>query len=580
MFKHQTATLLSVRVRNLIQLCAMASLALLLGAAAPTGASGQALERDFDSQEKPLVSIRNHNGRVVVIATDDQKKKISFKAESTGTQVSDADIRKTPNREWIEFDVKARSERDRIDVTFRVPSGSRVRVESDFGAVDVIGKFLLAEVVTNTGTIRADVPLDAIRLDWIWQASRPRTFSDVVLPEIKEKAGGVFVIKGQLGNKDARKEDCISLNFTTQRGVILFNVDPSMVPSDLTPRALTEAAKAIVRSGNPDLSEAVRKLSPKMFGEYVDKLPDRLAQPTLRDTRPPTEVATAVAPQLMRLTASVTDLNGRAIAGLGAKDFTVFENGEQRKIESVATSTTPFNLVILLDVSGSVEERLDFIRKAARNFIATVSPQDRIAILSFHNDVQVISNFTTDRNLLAKRVDDIDAGGATALYDAIAYALVDTLKPLRGERTAVVVMSDGDDNKSFVPFGALLKATVESGALIYPLYIPSGLIPLDTVPVPSTTLDPTRTRYLTLTTRAEEEGKKLASVSGGVYYPIHRIEDLQKAYDDVVNQLRMAYTITYSTTASTNGNGSHRVRLRTNREGASIRISPAVSAAP
>src|SRR5229473_253516 len=110
----------------------------------------------------------------------------------------------------------------------------------------------------------------------------------------------------------------------------------------------------------------------------------------------------------------------------------------------------------------------------------------------------------------------IDAGGATALYDAIAYTLVDTLKPLRGERTAIVILSDGDDNRSFVPFPAILEATIESGALIYPLYLPSGLIPESSVPRPVITADPMRTRYLTITTRAAEEGEKLAILSGGM----------------------------------------------------------------
>jgi len=134
-------------------------------------------------------------------------------------------------------------------------------------------------------------------------------------------------------------------------------------------------------------------------------------------------------------------------------------------------------------------------------------------------------------------------------------------------------MTDGDDNKSFLPFPAILEALLESGALVYPLYVPSGLIPESSVPKPEITIDPLRTRYLTLTTRAEDEGRKLAAASGGIYYPIRRLEDLQKAYDDVVAQLRSAYTITY---ASNSVSTSPRVRVRTNRDGASVRLSPVV----
>jgi len=137
-----------------------------------------------------------------------------------------------------------------------------------------------------------------------------------------------------------------------------------------------------------------------------------------------------------------------------------------------------------------------------------------------------------------------------------------------------VVLSDGDDNKSFVPFPAILEAIVESGALIYPLYVPSGLIPETSVPRPAITVDPMRTRYLTITTRAAQEGQKLADVSGGVFYQIKRLEELQQAYDDVVVQLRTAYTITYASSADNH----RRMRVRTNRDGAAVRLSPVVSA--
>src|SRR6185312_14471553 len=171
----------------------------------------------------------------------------------------------------------------------------------------------------------------------------------------------------------------------------------------------------------------------------------------------PSQFVTSIAPQMMRVHASVTDRNGRTIGDLKSSDFTILENGAERKVMSVAPANEPFNLVLLLDVSGSVEERIEFIRKAARDFLRTASPQDRIAIISFRDDIQVISDFSTDRSMLSRKLDEIDAGGGTALYDALGYVLADTVKKLRGERTAVVILSDGDDNKSFVPFPAILE---------------------------------------------------------------------------------------------------------------------------
>ena len=583
--------------------------------ALPGPTNAQSYERQFSVGSKPSLTIKNRNGRVSVVTSDDQKDKALLQATSPGAPVEPSDISISAG----EIVVRERRAADRIDLIVRVPSRTRVKVESESGMVDVVGDLALAEVLTNTGTIHADVPLDAVKFKFLWQASHPRFLSDVELPRVKEGRAGSFSISGTLGphakkSKDKKqkeaekaeaattdgaegsdsttaqsasdgatekddkaksdKDKVVQLNLTTQRGVILLNVDPAMAPNDLRERPLTEAARGIVRSGDIPLIDAIRKVSPRLFGDYAQTLPPPHRGPSLVTIQPPGQLATAVAPQLIKVHASVTDGNGRAIRNMRLSDFAVYEDGAERKVVDVTPATEPFNLILLLDVSGSVEERIDFIRKAARDFLRTASPRDRIAITSFRDDIQIISDFTTDRAVLSKKLDDIDAGGATALYDALAFSLVDTLRPLRGERTAIVIMSDGDDNKSFVPFPSILEATIESGALIYPLYVPSGLIPESSVPKPMVTVDPMRTKYLTITTRAAEEGQKLADVSGGVFYSIKRLEDLQKAYDDVVAQLRTAYTITYSSEA---GATHRRLRVRTNREGAHVRLSPAVS---
>jgi VWFA-related protein len=539
--------------------------------------SAQTYHKELDTPDRVSLSVKSRNGRVSVIAADEQQKKVTIEASSAGALVDLTDVKTSSKGGEVDIEVRDRRDKDRIDIIVRVPSRSKVRVEAQAGSVDIVGNVESAEVTTNTGTIHADVPLETLKFNFVWAASRPRFLSDVELPKIKERAGGVFTISGNLGEKKAKTEERVQLNFLTQRGVVLLNVDPSMVPSDLHERPLTEAARAIVRSGDSQLIDAIRKVSPKMFGDYAKTLPPPGKEPSLVRRSSPGQFVSALSPLLMRFNASVTDRNGRAIGGMKETDFAVYENGVERQVTKVVPTHEPFNLVLLLDVSGSVEERIDFIRKAARDFLRTASPQDRISIISFRDDIQIISDFSTDRGMLSKKLEEIDAGGATALWDALGFVLADTVKQLRGERTAVVILSDGDDNKSFVPFPAILEAVIESGALIYPLYVPSGLVPEGSVPKPEVTIDPLRTRYLTLTTRAEEEGQKLAEVSGGVYYPIHRLEDLQRAYDDVVVQLRTAYTITYASNSAPSVNP--RVRVRTNREGASVRLSPVVNVA-
>lgn len=554
-------------------------------------ARAQGLEREFDVPSSGAgLRVKNRAGRVSVVA-EDERRTVSVTATSAGTAVAESDLKMSAAGGIVTIEVlravadrapdgrklnvsAAMRERERVDITVRVPSRSTVLIETAEGAVDVTGNLAEAGVKTDTGTIRADVPLDALRYSFRWTLSRPRIYSEVELEKVGRGRGG-YEISGRFGEKKADRELSVKLNLETARGVILFGVkDEAAVPADLRERELTEAARSIIRSGEVDLIDGIRKVAPRLVGEYAETLPQRRGGPVLGERGNPFDVRTSAGAGLMRVTARVTDRDGRAVGGLSARDFSVVEDGRERNVREVTQGTAPYSLVLLLDLSGSVEERLDFIRKAALAFVNTSNPQDRIAVISFRDDIQLISEFTTDRRLLAERIRKIQAGGGTALYDALAYTLVETLRPLRGERTGIVVLSDGDDNRSFLTFPSILETVVETGAVIFPLYVPSGLLPTSvTTPRAATSLDPTRTRYLTLTTRAEEEGRKLAEISGGTYYPIRRLEQMQEAYDDVAAQLRTSYTITYESDAAARSDA--RVRVRVSREGATVRLSPA-----
>ncbi|MET0624091.1 MAG: VWA domain-containing protein [Pyrinomonadaceae bacterium] len=669
--------------KNVLFVVALAGLSLCALAQSPAGV----FERELDASGPVELRVKNRTGRVTVTA-EEGLKQVSIRATSAaGLGVTEKDVRVTHGGPAVQIDVEregaaakptdgrkvvaspAQIERERIDLSVRVPARSRVWVETEAGAVDVVGNLAEAEAKTDTGTIRADVPMDELRYSFRWTLSRPRFFSEVELPEAKHKRGGFYEIAGRFpdekeekgkkkkgeepadetpeefveaepaaaatpdvkptpaapapGDKKAaraqaeaakkeeerRKEEAkkreeaakaeakkraealraeakktaadqrVRLSLETARGVVLFGVkDEARVPSDLRERTLTEAARAIIRSGDTELIDAIRKVAPRLVGEYAETLGLRGRGPTLGSrAASPFDVRAAAGASLARVQARVTDRTGRAVTGLAAKDFTVTEGGVERAVRDVQPTSAPFNLVLLLDVSGSVEERIDFIRKAALAFLNTAGPQDRIAIVSFRDDVQLVSEFTSDRGVLTERIKDIQAGGATSLYDALGYSLVHVLRPLRGERTGVVVLSDGDDNRSFLSFPVIMDAVYETGAIVYPLYVPSELIPASGAPAATSTLDPTRTRYLELTSRADEEGRKLAEVSGGQYFPITRLEQLQRAYDDVAAQLRTAYTIIYETDAAARPDS--RVRVKVARDGASVRLSPAVGVA-
>jgi Mg-chelatase subunit ChlD len=205
-----------------------------------------------------------------------------------------------------------------------------------------------------------------------------------------------------------------------------------------------------------------------------------------------------------------------------------------------------------------------------------VDRSDRVSIVLFNDDVKVLSGFTTDKEKLSASLDSFDAGGATAYYDAVAFTLADTLRPMKGERTAIVVLTDGDDNRSFLPFESLMGAIEESGALIYPLYVPSALIAASESQGLAD-IDPLRYRYIntSLTSKAEAEGPRLAKVSGGVFYQITQLSQIQTAYDDIVVQLRTAYSLTFRSNVGESGIGvSPRLRVQVTKTGSFAAVGP------
>lgn len=576
-------------------------------------ASAQTFQRELNLKSGSLVEIKNFYGRVDVQAQEEIEGSVSISAVSN-VAMSESEVKSESVNGRVKVEVSSVGSQKRIDLAVKLPAGSRVRVETREGEVRISGNLAQAEVKTETGTIAADVPLDNLSYNFVWTASRPRFMSDKPLEEAKEKSAGRYVLKGKFIGESAEKEDdseensqtsvepeksektkekeqstnedqnpktkdqkpkTVSLNFTTARGIVLLNVNPNEVPTNLRERPLTEAAKAIIRSGDSILTAAIRRASPKYFGDYASSLPPHKREPAITER---TQTQNAVFSEVKKVLVCVTDINNRAVPDLKSGDFEVSEAGKEREILSVEPTTAPFNLVLLLDVSGSIDNYIDFIRKTARDFVNTVSREDRVAIVTFNEDVKTISTFSLNKGKLSESLDTFDSGGATAYYDALAYVLTDTLQPIKGERTAIVVLSDGDDNRSFLPFDSLLGSIQESGALIYPLYVPSGLIAASATKNPNEAIDPLRTRYLSLTSKAEAEGEKLAQISGGVYFPISQLGQLKKAYEDIVTQLRTAYTVTFRSDLAENrdGRASPRLRVKVKRENAFVKLGSVV----
>jgi len=566
----------------------------------------QSLSKELSVPEGTTVSVVNRYGRIDVEAfaveagTTDRKGQIN--ATSDKKLVTPKEISISTKGRHVDIEIKPTDPQKRIDVSLKLPERSLVSLETLDGAVMVTGDLALIDTTTVTGTVAVDIPTNDLKYDLTWTESHPRYVSDIELKKIKEKAAGRFVIQGEIHDPVAAKENAgddppaetsdlpaaddppdvkkkkkkhkvsegIELRFTSARGIMLLNVPPNEVSSDLRERPLTNAAKAIIRSGDSMLMDAIRRASPKYFGDYLRTLPPFKREPAFSAKPAGPDIPAA---RVKRALIRVTDGDNRTVSGLEVKDFEVTENSAPREVVSVRTVTSPVDLVLLLDVSGSVENYVNFIRKAARNFVDTVDRNDRISIVIFNDDVKVLSTFTTDKQKLSTSLDTFDAGGGTAYYDALAYTLSDTLRPLKGDRTAIVVLTDGDDNRSFLAFDSLAGTIQESGALIYPLYVPSGLIAASANNDANASVDPLRTKYMGLTSKAEGEGRRLAKVSGGSYYPISQISQIQAAYDDIVQQLRTAYFVTYQGDTIANTGHPTKLKIRVTRDGTTVSIT-------
>jgi VWFA-related protein len=235
------------------------------------------------------------------------------------------------------------------------------------------------------------------------------------------------------------------------------------------------------------------------------------------------------------------------VAKLEQKDFTIAEDGKPQQISFFATTDVPFDLVLLLDLSGSTAEKRDLIRKSTRRFIEAARPTDRIAIVAFADVVWVVCPLTADRTKLLAGASQIEGGGGSRVWDALAYTLDNIFESASSpRRRAVVFMTDGVDNAlgsfyadagSRISFANLLESVRKHDAIVVPIY-------LDTEDRNSYFGDTGRRTYA----NARNTLAMLAFESGGLYYGARKVEDLNGVYEQVIEDLSKVYSIGYRST--------------------------------
>jgi len=250
--------------------------------------------------------------------------------------------------------------------------------------------------------------------------------------------------------------------------------------------------------------------------------------------------------QLVTLNISVIDRStNRGLLGLAQSEFKLFEDGQEQRIVQFESSSAPFDLMLLIDLSGSTREVVKLIRAAAIRFVDAARPADRIGVITFAGEAKVISELTADRELLRQRIETIDtARGDTKLYDATNFAMDELVKESKkSRRSAIVLMSDGLDGTipgvsgqqgSRRSYPETLRNIQEFDGVLYTLWLNTeyqAMSPEDTQPE---AFDAGHDRL-----------KEMADAGGGVFYEVEKLTDLAGAYEQVVADLGTMYSLAY-----------------------------------
>lgn len=237
---------------------------------------------------------------------------------------------------------------------------------------------------------------------------------------------------------------------------------------------------------------------------------------------------------------NVTVLEGRKLVnGLGRGDFEVYEDGVQQQVHFFESRGVPMDLILLLDTSASMNDKMDVVHEAARGFMKMLGPGDRGAVVAFSESVKVIQPLSSDPAAIQAAIAATKAGGGTALHNAIYVVLKEfgVQAQTAGEvrRQAIAVLSDGEDTSSLVSFDDVMAQARKSGVSIYTIGLKSRVAPLGA--------NVENRRHFS---ESDYALKSLARETGAQAFFPETLRELKGVYDAIASELSSQYSIGYS----------------------------------
>jgi Ca-activated chloride channel homolog len=273
---------------------------------------------------------------------------------------------------------------------------------------------------------------------------------------------------------------------------------------------------------------------------------------------------------LVTIPVSVMDRDGRYIPNLQKEEFRIWEDGVEQEVAFFQSVDKPFSVVLMLDTSPSTQFRLEDIQDAAITFVNQLRTDDRVMVVSFNDDIKILSEFTTDRRKLERAIQRARTDDGTRLYDAVDMVINQQLSRVQG-RKAIVLFTDGVDTTSRrANYDTNVMDAQELDALIYPVQydtsqdMNAGNFPIGRIDVWDQILGgifgggvrrggrgggggyPSRRG----TARGDYEiGNEyllaLANSTGGREYHADSLQNMSYAFANVAEELRRQYSIGY-----------------------------------
>lgn len=253
---------------------------------------------------------------------------------------------------------------------------------------------------------------------------------------------------------------------------------------------------------------------------------------------------------MVALNVTVTD-GRKLVTGLGESDFEVYEDGVRQPLKFFETSQAPLDLILLLDASSSMRDKMSMVHDAARSFMKVLRPGDRGAVVAFADRVQVLQTLTEDASIIESAIGTTRAMGSTALNNALYISLKEfgrgamTSGDVR--RQAIAVLSDGDDTASIISFDDVVELARKTGVAVYTIALSSDLGE-----------NPQVGRF----SNGARAMRTLARETGAQAFFPGSVHELRGIYSRIAEELESQYSLAYTPTNSRADGTFRRISVR------------------